>query len=145
MKSKAALTTIASVLPAHGIQEFNAADVTTVVAELVKESAREETGNFAITTNVVDLNQNADTFPDDVCLSAAGTGNVTSVTNLNKIGKSFRIKNTGAGAKTITHGNNIKIFNATTNVVLLQNEYVKCYNDGTNIYVESVHHFAAQS
>lgn len=110
--------------------------------EVLKALCQEEAANFAITSNVVNLNETADAFVDIVQLNAAGTGNVTSFTNLDKIGKRFIIINKGAGNKTITAGNNIKIVGAAATAVLATEEYVKCFNNGTNIYVESVHKFA---
>lgn len=133
MKPKSIL--LASI-PASGISAVDA-------GEVLKALAKEEANDFAITANVVNLDQYADNaYVDTVRLNAAGAGNVTSFTGLNKASKNFRILNTGAGAKTITAGNNIKIVAAAATAVLAQNEYVKCYNDGTTIYVESVHKFA---
>lgn len=141
MKPKA---TILSGIPSRGVSAIDNTNITDIVKGLCKE----ESANFAITANVLNLNEHnpdgdlVDAFVDDVNLSAAGTGNVTSVTNLAKGSRYFRIVNTGAGAKTITHGNNIKIVGAAATAVLAQGEYVKCYNNGTNIYVESIHKFA---
>lgn len=123
-------------IPETGIQDLPA-------GEVLKALTKEEAANFAITSNVVNFNEHADdAFVDIVQLNAAGTGNVTSFTNLDKIGKRFIIINTGAGNKTITTGNNIKTVGAAATSVLATNEYVKCFNNGTNIYVESVHKFA---
>lgn len=133
MKTKALLQ---ESIPASGIQGLDAGVV-------LKALAKEEAANFAITSNVVNFNEHADdAFVDIVQLNAAGTGNVTSFTNLDKIGKRFIIINTGAGNKTITTGNNIKTVGAAASSVLATGEYVKCYNDGSFIYVESVHKFA---
>jgi hypothetical protein len=136
MKPKSVLVTS---IPASGISEV---DSNEVLIGLCKEEA----ANFAVTSNVVNFDEHDDdAYPDIVNLSEAGTKTVTSFSNLSKGSKRFMLKNTGAGAKTITHGNNVKNFNATATLVLLTNEYCWCYNDGTNVYVESVHHFAAQS
>jgi hypothetical protein len=123
-------------IPAAGFSDVDS-------GELLKALAKEEANDFAITANVVNLDQYADNaYVDTVRLNAAGTGNVTSFTGLSKASKNFRILNTGAGAKTITAGSNIKIVAAAATAVLAINEYAKCYNDGTTIYVESVHKFA---
>jgi hypothetical protein len=75
-------------------------------------------------------------------LDAAGTGNITSFTNLAKGSRYFRIINTGAGAKTITAGNNIDITGGAATAVLATSEYAWCYNNGTTVYVQSVHKWA---
>lgn len=133
MKPKSVLATV---IPATGTQPLQS-------GEVLKSLAKEEAANFAIASNVVDFDEHEDdAFVDIVQLNAAGTGNVTSFTNLDKIGKRFVIINKGAGAKTITAGNNIKIVGAAATAVLATEEYVKCFNNGTNIYVESIHKFA---
>ena len=125
-------------LPTAGIQGLDAGSI----ADLVKAVMKEEKAVYTITANVVNLNQTADAFVDDVEISQGGAGNISSFTNLNKIGRYFRIINRGAGAITITAGNNIDITGAAATAVLAISEYVWCYNDGTTVYVQSIHKWA---
>lgn len=119
-------------IPSSGISEIDS-------KELVDAICKEKEANFAIASNIVNFDEHDDDeFVDIVNLNAAGTGNVTSFTNLAKIGKFFIIKNTGAGAKTITAGNNIKIVGGAATAVLATNEYARCFNNGSYVHLETI-------